>query len=149
MGKSKFHLRTSRDSLIATGSSGKYALTIDRSRSVITLDRPHDPSRKGLGYTGGDLFQLALAGCFTGDIMSEAERHGTPPKHVDVDIETDWGPNNDKAESLNFSVKVEADASKEEILDLIKWADNDSTISRTVRTGVPFTLSSTIETLAA
>ena len=149
MGKSKFHLRTSPGSAVASGYSGKKALTIDRPRGVITLDRTNMPSPKGLGYTGGDLFHLALAGCFTGNLVAEAEKRGIPLKHVDVDIETDWGPNNERAESLSFSVKVEADASKEEVSDLIKWADNESTVSRTVRTGVPFTLSSTIETLAA
>lgn len=84
---------------------------------------------------------LSMAGCFSGDMFGEAKNRNIPLKRVDVDIEVDWGANNDCAESIKFSTEVEADASKKDILDLIQWADNDSTILRTVRTGIPFALS--------
>lgn len=113
------------------------------------MDRTNMPSPKGLGYTGGDLFQLALAGCFTGNLVGEAEKRGISLKHVDVDIETDWGANDARAESISFSVKVEAHASDEEIQDLIKWANMESTITQTVKTGVPITLSSIAATITA
>lgn len=148
MSRTKFHLSTSPDSPVATGSSGKYSLTIDRPKGTIILDRAGRPPPKGLGYSGGDLFMLALAGCFTNDVIGEASRRGLKLNRVDVDIEVDWGAKDACAESIGFSTNVEADASQKDITDLIQWADNDSTISRTVRTGMPFTVS-TLATLPA
>jgi organic hydroperoxide reductase OsmC/OhrA len=88
-----------------------------------------------------------LAGCFTNDIIGEASRRGMKLNRVDVDIEVDWGPKDACAESIGFSTSVQADAGEKDIADLIHWADNDSTVSRTIRTGVPFTLSSLVTNL--
>lgn len=133
MSRSHFHLSRSSDSPTTNISMGNTLLTIDRPKGIISIDPP--------GYSGGTLFMLSLAGCFSGDMFGEAKNRNIPLKRVDVDVEVDWGPKDECAESIHVSTEVEADASEKDILDLIQWADSDSTIFRTVRTGIPFTLS--------
>jgi len=94
----------------------------------------------GLGYNGGELLFLAIGACYTNDIFREASKRGINVKSVDVDVEGDWGGDPVRAQNVMFSPKVEADASEEEIMELIRHTDRIAEIHNTLRVGTPVTL---------
>ena len=105
-----------------------------------TIDRTQEAGGMGLGYNGGKLLFLAIGACYTNDIFREASKRGINVKSVDVDVEGDWGGDPVRAQNVMFSPNVEADASEEEITELIRHTDRVAEIHNSLRMGTPVTL---------
>ncbi len=94
----------------------------------------------GLGYNGGELLFLAIGACYTNDIFREASKRGINVKSVQVDVEGGWGGDPMRAQNVVFSAKVEAEASENEIMELIQQTDRVAEIHNSLRMGTQVTL---------
>ncbi len=118
------HIQTLNNKSTGIGWTGKRTITIDRA----TEEGGND-----LGYSGSELLLLAIGTCFSNDIFREASRFGIKVKNVSVDVEADWSGTPVRAHHVKYSVKVEADASKEDISKLIEHTDEIAEIPNSLR----------------
>jgi len=103
--------------------------------STITIDRSKEAGGLGLGFNGGELLLLAVGGCYSNDVFREAAKRGIKVSKVGVKVSADWGGDPLRAQNVCFSVKVEAEASEEEIRDLIHHTDKVAEIPNSLRFG--------------
>ncbi len=127
MAETTVHIRTVHDSNFAVGWAGKHSLTIDR---------PEHESGSGYGFSGADLLLMALGACYSNDLQLEAARRGILLHGVRVVCTCDWGGDPVSARNVNMSVRIEAQADEEEILDLAESVDRRSRVHNTLRAGL-------------
>lgn len=111
---------------LAVGSSGPRTVTIDRTKEAGGL---------GLGFNGGELLLLAIGGCYSNDIHREAAKRGIRVNKLEVSVKADWGGEPVRAQNVSFSVVVEADASEQDILELIRHTNAVAEIPNSLRLG--------------
>jgi len=97
----------------------------------------------GLGYSGGELLLLALGACYCNDIFREAAKRGIVVKNVQVEVSGDWAGDPVRAQNVSFAATVEAEASEDEIEDLMRYTDKVAEIHNSLRLGTNVTLAST------
>lgn len=119
-------IRTISGSSLAVGSSGPRTVTIDRAK---------ESGGFGLGFNGGELLLLAIGGCYSNDIFREAAKQNLSVKHVRVTVHADWAGEPVRAQNVCFDVSVEANASEEKILELIRYTDSVAEIPNSLRLG--------------
>jgi uncharacterized OsmC-like protein len=79
------------------------------------------------------LLLLAIGGCYNNDIFREAAKRDIRVKNVQITVNADWAGEPVRAQNVSFSVMVEADASENEILDLIRHTDDVAEIPNSLR----------------
>jgi len=126
MPQTTVEIRSLADSSLAVGSAGPRTVTIDRSKEAGGL---------GLGFNGGELLLLAIGGCYSNDVYREAAKRGIKVRNVRVRVNADWGGDPVRAQNVSFSVEVGADASEQEILELIRQTDCVAEIPNSLRLG--------------
>ncbi|HVO79662.1 MAG TPA: OsmC family protein [Terriglobales bacterium] len=126
MPQTTVEIRSLADSSLAVGSSGPRTVTIDRVKEAGGL---------GLGFNGGELLLLAVGGCYSNDLYREAAKRGIPVRGVQVRVSADWGGEPVRAQNLSFSVSVEAEATEQEILELVRHTDRVAEIPNSLRLG--------------
>ena len=119
-------IRNVGGSSLAVGACGPRTVTIDRSKEAGGL---------GLGFNGGELLLLAIGGCYSNDIFREAAKRGLRITNVHVEVRADWGGEPVRARNIGFSVRVEGDASEQELLELIRHTDQVAEIPNSLRLG--------------
>lgn len=133
MPQTSIEIRTLPGTSVALGSSGPRTITIDRTK---------ESGGEGLGFSGGELLLLAIGGCYSNDIFREAARRGVPVHTVQVRVSADWSGDPVRAQNVEFSVTVEADASESQITELIRHTDRVAEIPNSLRLGTPVKLTS-------
>ena len=131
MAQTSIHVRTIDGASAAVGWSGPRAVAIDRAQSAGGL---------GIGFTGGELLFLAIGACYTNDLYREAGKKNMILKSVRVDVDGDWGGDPVRAQNVTFAVRVEAKASEQDILDLIRHTDKVAEIHNSLRMGTVVSL---------
>jgi putative redox protein len=126
MAQTSIEIRTLPESSLAVGSSGPRTVTIDRAK---------DAGGMGLGFNGGELLLLAVGGCYSNDVYREAAKRGIKVRSVQVRVSADWGGDPVRAQNVEYSVEVEADANESEIQELIRYTDRVAEISNSLRLG--------------
>ena len=134
MAQTSIHVRTIDGASAAVGWSGPRTVTIDRTQSAGGL---------GIGFNGGELLLLAIGACYTNDLYREAAERNMALKSVRVDVDGDWGGEPVRAQNVTFSVMVEAKASEQEILNLIRHTDRVAEIHNSLRLGTEIRLGKT------
>jgi uncharacterized OsmC-like protein len=94
----------------------------------------------GSSVTGGELLFLALATCFCNDIYREGALRGIKIENVEVEVNGDFEAERMPATNIVYHVKVNAEASEEEINELIMYTDSIAEIQNTLRLGTPVQL---------
>ena len=90
---------------------------------------------------------LVIGGCYSNDIFREAGKRGMSLKSVQVTVQAEWKGDPVRAQNVSFDVSVEADASQEEIRDLIRHTDQVAEIPNSLRLGTEVRLG-TIKAIA-
>lgn len=108
----------------------------DKEQTLPIAPRPAG----GSSITGGELLFLALATCFCNDIYREAGKRDIKVHSVEVEVHGDFEAERMPASSIVYRVKVNADASKEIIDELIRYTDEIAEIQNTLRLGTPVRL---------
>ena len=120
------HVRSAHEGNFSVGWSGQHSLVIDRS--------PGDGGQ-GMGFNGGQLLLLALGACYANDVFREATNRDLEVVGIRVIVECDWQGDPMRARNIQFSTRVEADASEDEIMDLIRHVDRIAEVHNTLRAG--------------
>jgi len=115
----------------ALGSAGPFTLTVDR---------PVDAGGGGLGFNGGELLHLAVAGCISNDLFREAARLGITLSRVHVEADGDFSGNPAVSSGIRYQVTVDGDRPRAELDDLVQLVDRIAEIPNSLRRGTAVTL---------
>lgn len=110
----------------ALGSSGPFTLVVDRAV---------DGGGGGLGFNGGQLLNLAVAGCISNDLFREGARRGLALDRVTVRVTSDYDGTPAVSTPIEVEVEVEADAPDTDIAALVEHVDRIAEIPNSLRRG--------------
>jgi organic hydroperoxide reductase OsmC/OhrA len=117
--KSRLHLHTTAGGETRVGTSAELSLALDGSSDV-----------------SGRLLCLAAAGCYANTLLAEAMRRGIWVRCIDVDAELEWFEDSQRAVELTLTVRVEAEANEDSIMELAEHADRTGRVASALRFGV-------------
>ena len=83
---------------------------------------------------------LALATCYCNDLYREAAKKNIKVESVEVDVEGDFPAAGEPARNIVYKARVVADASEQEIRELMKFTDTVVEIQNTLRIETPVVL---------
>lgn len=115
----------------AIGAAGPFTLI---------TDRPKDAGGGGLGFNGGQLLNLAVAGCISNDIFREAEREGITVHQVKVRVRSDYEGDPPVSTPIEYEVEISADAGSDVIERLVRHTDSVAEIPNSLRGGTTVNL---------
>jgi organic hydroperoxide reductase OsmC/OhrA len=113
---------------------GPTALGWGGSFSVV-VDRPAEAGGRGLGFNGGQLLNLAVAGCISNDLFREAARRGIRLDRVRVVADSDYGGSPATSTPIDYEVELEGDAAPDALADLVAYVDSIAEIPNSIRRG--------------
>ena len=122
-------------------SKDHHQVSLQTNDSVHSIVIPPKPTGYGSSANGGELLFLALASCYCNDIYREAAKRNIKVERVEVNVEGDFGGEGDPATNVVYHAKVFAQASEDEIRDLMQFTDTVAEIQNTLRTGTSVLLS--------
>ena len=119
------------------GSHPVQVMTDGKTQSIVIL-----PKLSGFGSSlnGGEVLFLALATYYYNDIYREARRMHIRVASVEVEVQGDFGEPGEPAKYVTYRAGVAAEASEEQIRQLIQQTDNMAEIQNTLRVGAPVAL---------
>lgn len=94
----------------------------------------------GSSVTGGELLLLALATCYCNDIYREAAARNIKVTGVEVEVDGHFEAAGMPASGIVYRARVSADASEEQIRELIVHTDAVAEVQNTLRLGTPVKL---------
>ena len=107
--------------------------------SSVVIDRPAVAGGRGLGFNGGQLLNLAVAGCISNDLFREAAKRGITLHRVVVTADSDYTGNPAVSTAIEYSVEVSGDAEQDALDELVNYVDRIAEIPASIRTGTPVT----------
>ena len=110
----------------AIGSAGPF---------TVVFDRPVEAGGGGKGFNGGQLLNLAVAGCVSNDLFREAAKLGLQLRRVAVRVSSDYVGDPAVSTPITYTVSVDSDAPPEEIERLIAHVDRIAEIPNSLRAG--------------
>ena len=119
-------MKSLQGSPTAIGSAGPYTLI---------ADRPKDVGGGGLGFNGGQLLNLAVAGCVSNDLFREAAKRGIVVDQVRVTVTCDYEGDPAVATPIEYEVEIEGDADADELERLVRYTDSIAEIPNSLRRG--------------
>ena len=122
-------------------SKDSHQVTLQTNGNFHSIVIPSKPSGYGSSANGGELLFLALASCYCNDIYREAAKRHIKVERVEVNVEGDFGAEGEPAKNVTYDAKVFAQASAEEIQELMEFTDTLAEIQITLRIGMPVVLS--------
>ena len=97
------------------------------------MDRPADGGGRGVGFNGGQLLYLAIAGCVSNDLFREARADGIALERVRVVVDGDFQGDPPVSTEVTYDVEVAGDASTEELERLVAKVDAIAEIPNSLR----------------
>ena len=116
-------------------SADRNDLTVSTNNLSKELNIPSKPGGKGSSVNGGELLFSALATCVCNDVYREAAKRQMEIRSVEVEVTGEFGKEGEAGFNIKYSVHIDADASKEEIQDLINYVDKVAEVHNTLRVG--------------
>jgi putative redox protein len=110
----------------ALGSAGTFTLVVDR---------PVEGGGGGQGFNGGQLLNLAVAGCISNDLFREGARAGIELRRVQVTARSDYVGEPAVSTPIQYDVELEGDAPEEALRELIERVDRIAEIPNSLRRG--------------
>ena len=121
-------------------SKNNHQVTLQTNDNVHSITIPSKSTGFGSSANGGELLFLALATCYCNDLYREAAKRNLKVERVEVEVDGDFGAEGEPAKNVTYRAKVTADASEEEIKELMKFTDTVAEIQNTLRAGIPVVL---------
>ncbi|HEY2600544.1 MAG TPA: OsmC family protein [Thermoleophilaceae bacterium] len=115
----------------AVGSAGPFTLVVDR---------PPDGGGDGIGFNGGQLLYLAVAGCVSNDLYREAAKLGIRLERVRVAVTGDFAGDPPVSTPVEYEVEIEGDAGEERLRELVELVDRIAEIPNSLRGATPVKL---------
>jgi putative redox protein len=101
----------------------------------VVIDRPVEGGGRGLGFNGGQLLNLAVAGCVSNDLFREAARRGIRLDRVRIAADSDYAGSPAVSTAIEYEVELSGDASDDELADLVAHVDAIAEIPNSLRRG--------------
>ena len=129
--------------IIAKVDNGKdnHHVTLQTNDNVHSIVITPKPTGYGSSANGGELLFLALATCYCNDLYREAAKRNIKVERVEVNVEGEFGAEGEPASNVTYHARVHANASEDEIRELMKFTDAVAEIQNTLRVGTPAVLS--------
>ena len=115
----------------ALGWAGTVSVVVDRAVAV---------GGRGLGFNGGQLLNLAVAGCISNDLFREAAARGIRLTRVRVVADSDYQGKPATSTPIEYRVEISGDASREDLDELVAHVDAIAEIPNSLRRGTEVTL---------
>jgi putative redox protein len=112
--------------LTALGAAGPHTLVVDS---------PAEAGGGGLGFNGGQLLHLAVAGCVSNDLFREASRRGIELTRVVITADGQLHGNPAVSAGITYSVEIEGRAPEEDLQSLVSHVDAIAEIPGSLRRG--------------
>ena len=122
-------LRGLPDTEAAVGWAGAHTVVVDRPEGKA--------GGKGLGFNGGQLLGLAIGGCFCNDLHYVAHEMGLRLTSVEVDVTVSFEGSPLLATEAVLRARVSAADKGADIEGLIRRAQAVSTVSNSLKRGIP------------
>lgn len=129
-----FEVRT--ENLVGTATALGWA----RGHTVI-IDRPADGGGQDLGFNGGELLHLAVAGCVSNDLFREARALGVRLTRVAITARGEFTGSPPVSGGIGVSVEVWGDAPHAVLRELVDRVDAIAEIPNSLRRGTAVRLS--------
>ena len=110
----------------ALGSAGPFTLVVDR---------PAEAGGGGQGFNGGQLLNLAVAGCISNDLFREAAGAGITLHRVGVTVRSDYVGDPPVSTPIEYDVALEGEAPKDVLQKLVERVDDIAEIPNSLRWG--------------
>ena len=107
---------------------------------TLVVDRPADAGGGGLGFNGGQLLYLAVAGCVSNDLFREARAEGIELTSVRVRVRGDFSGDPPVSEAIEYEVELEGEAPRARLDELVERVDRIAEIPNSLRNGTPVRL---------
>src|SRR5512142_2496994 len=115
-------------------SQGRHSIRLQTNENEHSIDIPPRPAGYGSSVNGGELLFLALATCYCNDICREAAKRNITVRSVRVEVSGDFGEApGSRAQNITYRAAVEAEATEDQILDLMRHTDRVAEIHNTLR----------------
>ena len=125
--------RTVDGHVTAIGSAGPFTMVVDR---------PIEAGGGGLGFSGGQLLHLAVAGCVSNDLFREAAIKGITLTRVRVSVDGGYAGDPAVSTGIHYRVEIDGDAPRADLDALVRHVDRIAEIPNSVRQGTAVTLDS-------
>jgi uncharacterized OsmC-like protein len=102
---------------------------------TLVVDRPDDAGGRGIGFNGGELLYLAIAGCVSNDLFREARARGIELERVRVAVRGDFGGDPAVSNDVQYDVEVAGTAAADELAALVRHVDEIAEIPNSLRRG--------------
>ncbi len=110
---------------------------------TLIVDRPREAGGGGLGFNGGQLLNLAIAGCVSNDLFREAGKRGIRLEHVRIRTRSDYAGEPAVSGPIEYEVELSGDAPTDALRELVAHVDAIAEIPNSIRNGTPVRLTST------
>ena len=115
----------------ALGSAGTHTVIVDRRKEA---------GGGGLGFTGGELLYLAVAGCISNDLCREAAREGIALRDVRVTVSGEFTDDLNVSSEIEYEVALSGDVPDDELKKLARHVDEIAEIPNSLRAGTKVVL---------
>jgi len=122
-------------------SKDNHQVTLQTNDNVHSIVIPPKPTGYGSSANGGELLFLALATCYCNDLYREAAKRNIKVERVEVEAQGEFGAEGEAAKNVTYQAKVFAQASEEEIRELMTFTDTVAEIQNTLRVETSVVLS--------
>lgn len=86
-------------------------------------------------FTGGHLLHLAVAGCVYNDLFREAAKRGITVTRASVSADGGFGGEPCVSTGIGYRLRVEGDASEEELRELVGYVEAIAEVPSVIRLG--------------
>ena len=124
-----------------TNSRGVHQVTLQTDGNAHSIDIPPKATGFGSSANGAELLFLALATCYCNDIYREAAKMDIEVRQVEVEVTGEFGGPGEAGTNIEYTARVTAAATDEQIRDLMAHTDTVAEIQNTLRAGTSVTLS--------
>jgi len=127
---------TVRTSTIA----GRSAAIGSAAPFTLVVDRPVEAGGDGLGFNGGQLLYLAVAGCVSNDLFREADAAGIRLTSVAITVDGDFAGSPAVSTSVSYDVRLAGDADDAALRALVHRVDAIAEVPNSLRGGTAVAL---------
>jgi organic hydroperoxide reductase OsmC/OhrA len=105
--------------------------------SSVVIDRPVSGGGRGLGFNGGQLLNLAVAGCISNDLFREAAKRGIRLDRVVVIADSEYIGDPAVSTGIEYTIEMSANAEQAALDELVNYVDRIAEIPASIRNGTP------------
>jgi putative redox protein len=102
---------------------------------TLVVDRSTEGGGGGLGFNGGQLLYLAVAGCISNDLFRDARAAGIELSSVGVKVLGDFAGEPAVSDEILYEVEVAGDAPEDQLQALVERIDEIAEIPTSLRQG--------------